>query len=324
MKDSANKVDTMEVAMYWLMRLRDESMTEHDLAAWVEWYECDERHKKAFDEMQAFWHFTGELSSLPDSDQRIGRLRGAPMRKPPASLRWRAFSGALAAGVAAVGLMVGWWQWSTTQNLPKEVVQTMRERHLPDGSRVQLASRSSVDVQYTDSRRLLALESGEAHFIVKPDRNRPFIVDVDRRQVLAVGTAFNIRKAGDRVVVTVDEGVVEIHSADAGIVRALAGQEVKWNGEAAQPVVTEVDPLRALAWREGRLEYVDEPLASVIADVNRYNKRPIVIRDPAAKNLAFTGTVFTGSTEEWLHALPGEFPVSLISDGGDEWILASR
>lgn len=324
MKDSASKVDTMEAAMQWLMRLRDESMTEQDLAAWVDWYECDERHKKAFDEMQAFWHFTGELSALPDGERRIGRLRGLPMQKPPAPSRRHAFSAALAAGVTAVGLMLGWWQWSTTKNLPKEVAQTVQERRLPDGSRVQLASRSSVDVKYTDSRRLLTLESGEAHFIVKPDRNRPFIVDVDRRQVLAVGTAFNVRKAGDRVVVTVDEGVVEIHSADAGVVRAPAGHEVKWGGEVAQPVVTEVNPLRALAWRDGRLEYVDEPLAAVIADVNRYSKRRIVIRDPAAKNLAFTGTVFTGSTEEWLHALPGEFPVSLISDGGDEWILASR
>jgi len=315
------EVNAMETAMQWVMRLRDESVTEEDIGAWMEWYEQDERHKRIFDEMQEFWHFTGELATLPEGMQRIARLRGIDANRVPAEPRWR--WGALAASIALACSVGAWWQWGGGRNEFNVATQNMREQQLPDGSRVQLAARSFVDVQYTDRRRMLSLREGEAHFVAAPNRERPFIVQVGTRQVRAVGTAFNIRKAASRVVVTVDKGTVDVYSADADVLRVEAGHEVKWEGE-TRPAIAAADPSRALAWREGRLEYINEPLASVIADVNRYSKRTVVIRDEAAARLAFTGTVFTGSTEEWVQALPGEFPVSLISDGGEALVLVSR
>ncbi len=309
--------------MQWVMRLRDESVTEEDIGAWMEWYEHDERNKKAFDEMQEFWHFTGGLATAPGGAQKLARLRGAVVDSAPAAAytRWLALAASVALVVAG---SMAWWQWRDGGNPAPVSSQNINERHLPDGSRVQLAAQSFVDVQYTERQRLLSLREGEAHFEVAPNRDRPFIVQVGARQVRAIGTAFNIRKAGARVVVTVDKGTVDVYSPDAGVIRAQVGHEVKWEGEAARPTLATVDPRRALGWREGRLEYIDEPLAAVIADVNRYSKRPVEIRDEAAARLAFTGTVFTGATDEWVQALPGEFPVSLISNGGGPLVLVSR
>src|SRR5688572_11956287 len=98
----------MDAAMEWVMRLRDESLTEEDISAWMEWYESDERHKKTFDEMQEFWHFTGGLAALPGGKQRIARLRGAEQNKAGVATRWSRV--ALAASVLVAIGAGAWWQ----------------------------------------------------------------------------------------------------------------------------------------------------------------------------------------------------------------------
>src|SRR5689334_18697905 len=49
----------------WLLRLREEAVTQDDLTQWLRWYEADERHKQAFDEAQAFWHSSAQALEGP-------------------------------------------------------------------------------------------------------------------------------------------------------------------------------------------------------------------------------------------------------------------
>lgn len=202
---------------------------------------------------------------------------------------------------------------------------------------MELAPKTSVAVQYTDQQRLLDLQGGEAYFTVAHNRERPFIVQVGKLRVRAVGTAFNVRSAGERVVVTVAEGTVDVYPAAAqpsktqsqsvtgpmpGAVRVTAGSEVAWT--ASGPVVALVNPANALGWRKGRLDYLNEPLGSAIADINRYSSRPIIIRDPAIDQIVFSGTVMTAATDSWIQALPSLFPIELQNDANGNIVLISR
>jgi len=54
-------------------------------------------------------------------------------------------------------------------------------------------------------------------------------------------------------------------------------------------------------------------LSAVVADINRYSSRKRIIIDPALAQLTYTGTVLMGSIDEWLSAMPGEFPIRVIS-----------
>jgi transmembrane sensor len=217
----------------------------------------------------------------------------------------------------------------------------VREKVLPDGSHVQLAAKSSVDIRYTEKQRVLELKNGQAYFALEPNVARPFIVKVGAIYVRAVGTAFDIRRAGDRVVVTVAKGVVDIYPADPNanivdgiqstsksgttvILRAAAGKQVTWNGSSLDPSTTSIDPDLVLGWRAGRLQYIHEPLDAVIADINRYSAHPVIIRDRAAGEIAFTGTVFVNALDVWLAALPGEFPIDVLTDAKGNTVLASR
>jgi len=173
------------------------------------------------------------------------------------------------------------------------------------------------------------LRSGEGYFSVAPNKARPFVVKAGELNVRAVGTEFNVRRSDGRVVVTVTKGTVDVYPGAAeqsavdtdgfthpgpGGVRVSEGNEVTWALDKKSPTVAAIDSKHAATWRQGRLEYIQEPLSSVIADVNRYASREIVIANKEVGEMSFTGTVLTDDTNEWLHSLPAVFPIKIASD----------
>lgn len=327
----------MREAMRWLLRIRDNSVTEGDLADWTHWYESDPRNKAAFDQMQGFWMGSGALAAGPQGAARIRRLLEHESHARPgetAARSSRKYHLAFAASIAAFGIVGAVLHLYPRLTGRLTNAPLVRETVLPDGSRVELAPKSFLTVRYTPTERRVELRGGEAYFNVVHNSAWPFIVSVHDIQVRDVGTTFNIRDGGGQTVVTVATGAVDVYSLQPMTVarnsrpnltgiRVTAGRELTWNHR-SPPVVIQADPQRTLAWRQGRLDYIDEPLSGVIADVNRYLARPVLIKDRPAGELAFTGTVMTGSAEEWVQALPSEFPVELISTGGRSLLLASR
>ena len=78
----------------------------------------------------------------------------------------------------------------------------------------------------------------------------------------------------------------------------------------------------AAAGRRHRLEFVNEPLSAVLANVNRYSPQPIQLADPRLGALMFTGTVNTTTIDSWVGALPHVFPVQ-VSTFADHVVLSS-
>lgn len=338
-KDVAYAIRAMDEAMAWLMRIRDGSLSERDLSEWTVWYESDERNKRAFDEMQRFWLGAGTLAAGAGGRERIQSLLAKGSDRPQVPPVQRAgkrllFPLALAASVAVIVFTIHalapklFGAGSPSTAAPPLVRETL----LPDGSQVDLAPRSVIEVRYTPTERQVSLRTGEAYFSVLHDPARPFVLRVNNLLIRDVGTAFNIHEADGRTVVTVVRGAIDVvsgvpspeASGKTTPVRVTAGEQVGWDHDAQRPVLAKADVARVLAWREGRLEYVAQPLSAIIADVNRYAHRPVVVGDKAAGGILFTGTVFTRTADEWVQSLPNEFPVELISNGGASLILASR
>ncbi len=338
-RDVPQAIRVMDEAMAWLMRIRDGSLCESDLAEWTVWYESDERNKRAFDEMQRFWIGTGALAAGPDGRERIESLLDERSNNPrtpsvPRVGKRLLFPLALAASAALLVFVIHALAPNLLGAAPSSGAYPplVRQTVLPDGSNVDLAPGSVIQVRYTPTKRQVVLRTGEAYFSVIHDPARPFVLRVNDLLVRDVGTAFNIHDADGRTVVTVVRGAIDVVSGlpstgdigKATPVRVTAGEQVGWDREARRPVLAKANIARALAWREGRLEYVSQPLSSVIADVNRYAHRPVVVGDKQAGEILFTGTVFTRTTDEWVQSLPNEFPVELISNGGASLVLASR
>ena len=81
---------------------------------------------------------------------------------------------------------------------------------LADGSVINLAPESRIDVRYGPAERRIRLLDGQGLFDVASNPARPFIVEVAQGEVRAVGTSFDVIAGKDEAAVTVVEGVVRI------------------------------------------------------------------------------------------------------------------
>jgi transmembrane sensor len=228
---------------------------------------------------------------------------------------------------------------------PSDVYETQLGEHrqviLPDGSTVELGARTALTAHYTPQRRTVVLNRGVAIFNVEHNITRPFVVQIGRGSVTAVGTAFQVLEESTRTVVTVTEGTVLVtphqsvipdssraseggrQATDWAPATVSRGEQVTIESSGAPAAVMRVDPSVATAWRDGRLQYLGEPLQHVIADVNRYSRRRLTCEEPTC-SLLYTGTVFERDVDAWVQGLPQIFPVEIADTDSKDTVIQSR
>jgi len=317
----------------WLLRLQDDDLDPEEFAAWLHWYEADPLNRVAFEEMQSAFESANSLPATARSEWARELVHGSREHAAPtpAAKRFFQMRYAIAASIAALAAgVLAWHVWfddepaqtlTTTLQTPRA---THRVEKLPDGSTVQLGARSSISLSFSREARYLVLESGEAFFSVARDPARPFVVQAGSVAVHAIGTEFNVRRDGETTVVSVREGKVDIvkgvlnagapgaQHAPAIPVRLGAGEQVAARDPDSGLAIRTVSPQAIAAWQKGRLEFSDEPLRQVIATVNRYSPREIVLTDQSLGSLRITGTVAEDRINEWTRALPAIFPVRIV------------
>jgi transmembrane sensor len=227
--------------------------------------------------------------------------------------------GLLAAAAVLVVVLAGMFYFTSRPN--GTTYATDRALHqevtLPDGSLLAVGASSVVTVQMRADERRIHLREGEAYFKVQKDSSRPFVVEAGDISITALGTAFDVRRTGRNVAVSVTEGRVRVMRPLGAALDVGAGERVAYEPGTQRFQTSAVSAQRALAWRERRLEFVNEPLEVVIANVNRYASTSIEIADPAAARLTFTGTVLPEELPSWLNALPSVLPVRVERSGDD-------
>lgn len=289
----------------WLLRLHDPGASEEQVDEWLRWCEADGENLAAFERLQQDWNDTEGFKRAPE------------LLRAPRSTRFPWRSAALRVAVAAVvvcaTLVAAYEQW--THKPAHEVITTSNHEPatLPDGSSLLLSAKATAEVDFTGADRQIALRPGaEAYMKVHHDKARPFVVRAGTMTVTAVGTAFDVRREPDHVIVTVEQGIIlaKAMGPDGPTQwRAGAGYRVDYSEGSHTAVVSSVDVQAALGWRDGELAYDDAPLETVIADINRYSTSNVVIRDPAIRRLRYTGTVFIASVNDWIKALEVKYPV---------------
>jgi transmembrane sensor len=334
--DAAADARRME-ASEWVLRLRAESVDEQTTAQWLEWCQRDEGNLAAFESMVSLWQTFDDARLGTSLKLDVARPESAPPPVRPAARR-RRMPFALAASLALVAGGIAWWasrdaaSGAYTQTLTTAVGSLSRQT-LPDGSTVELGAKSAVRVTLTGAARSLVIDSGEAYFKVARDPGRPFTVRVGEVEVAALGTAFNVRRSQDRVVVTVQEGVVRITPREESIssaapgreLRATAGHQVVYSAQSRSLSMTrfQAPQVKQSAWQVGQLAFVNEPLSAVVADIGRYSPRPIRLADDQLGELVCTGTLRSDAIGDLLAGLEQVFPVRVL-DQGERGILIAR
>jgi transmembrane sensor len=365
-RDVGDTQDAIVQAADWLLRIQERELSPEQLAEWLHWMEQDERHARAFDDVVRAWHGTASIESPTEptlpwptaaelaadaydgsasvttwiDQNKVGASEDPHVAKvdptsPNRASRRRRFAPlAVAASLAGLGFIT-WVVRDARLDAPTastQIVETGFDEHrsiaLDDGSRLEVGSQSLILVSMTPSHRNLTLERGEAFFTVAKDPRRPFTVKAGHANVTAIGTAFNVRHTGQRVVVAVAEGVVQLASIPAARTRGAvdgiernqdaapdfssrlrAGQRAVLEDQQLPPRLSQVDAREIDGWRSGRLQYENEPLSSVVEDLGRYSGRRMTFGDTAARDLRITGTVFKTRVDSWLNSLPKALPV---------------
>lgn len=326
----------------WLLELQSPNVSVERIVLWQQWLARSEQHARAFDELHRTWRFSDRLlecdrAALPWPT--AAELDSEEMRTRQTQWRRFALSAAAALAVVAVGLGLLFYPASDGQQIATATGEH-RELTLPDGSHISIGADSRLLVNYEPSRRSIELLHGEAYFEVAKDSARPFEVKAGTMSVTALGTAFNVRLNGNRIVVGVAEGTVRVaperntllsriglaNDIDpARTTRLEMGHRLV--AEPQTSSIAKVDPISppsVAGWRRGRLEYVGDPLAVVVADLNRYSTQPIVIDDSAIATLRVTASVSESNIMGWLRTLPSSFPVELVAQEDGAVALRKR
>jgi len=356
MGTSKRELATTQAAK-WLLELEGRDLSEERIAAWQRWLSESVQHRQAFDRLQALQECIEGVRNLPwpseealASDVYDGSIpvsqfaRGLEcMRRDSQRHRrlvWTAaFATAAAAAVAAVSLP-GVFGMGLPGIFHRTVLDTgvgeLRRVQLTDGSTVTIDGDSRVTVDLGKAQRELTLEHGEAFFEVGKDPRRPFIVHAGPTAIRAVGTAFNVRRAGGDVTVAVAEGAVEVERSHPPTVpngsqelaaplteRVSAGHQLRLiSAQLDAPVPLAIEAVAA--WREGRRQYIGEPLVNVVADLSRYSKRKIVIEDRQTGELTISGAVFENNIDQWLKSLAAALPVEVRDESDGTVTIGAR
>lgn len=327
-----------EAATYWFTLAEGGRLTPEQQLELERWLE-EPRHATAYEQARRAWALFDQASD----DAHLQALRRAALSVRPERSRWRT----IAASVLVCGVLAALaWRFGGADLMrermhsPASTVlasadhahyatgpQERLDVYLPDGSLVTLNTSTTVDVAYSGSERLITLSRGQAFFEVARDVNRPFVVQTPHRRVTALGTKFEVEADTGLFQVTLVQGSVRVDKELDALAAASStpAQVVLTPGQSlvarlgVEEQVIHVNVERRLRWRQGFIEFDNEPLGQAIVEFGRYFPEPVIVRDPRVAQLRVSGLFRTTANEEFLSMISELLPVEVRHrNGGTE------
>lgn len=275
-------------AAAWITRLHGSRRTPEVEAGFRDWLAADEQHARTFEDMTELWDTVPSVSAPP-----VPRVqRWQPPRH--STQRW---------GMAAMLIVLAGLSWASYHWLRAPVYATaigeQRIVNLDDGSRVSINSRTQLSLAYSEAERRVVLDQGEVFFEVAHDSSRPFVVVAGGREVTAIGTSFVVRHEAGVTSVVLLEGKVAVAERDQKTqtpVMLIAGERIRFESEHASPDIDRPAVDTVASWRRGQVMLDETLLSEAVAEMNRYDKKQIVIDDDTIASLPVSGVYRTGDS----------------------------
>jgi transmembrane sensor len=175
---------------------------------------------------------------------------------------------------------------------------------LPDGTKVWLNAASSITypVAFNEKQRKVKI-AGEAYFEVSRNKEKPFIVDVDGKQLVEVlGTHFNINSYANEEAIktTLLEGKVKV-SAISG--SRLSTRDYRLLSPGEQAILGSVEGTtnyklqttnninidNVMAWKNGLFEFDETDIQSVMRQMERWYDVEVVFEGAVTQH--FNGSI---------------------------------
>ncbi|MBL8270473.1 FecR family protein [Steroidobacter sp.] len=328
-----------EQAGFWDTRLRSPDCTDEDRAHFAAWRDADPAHRAAFERLQTLLAtLNAGLNRADVRGLRDNVVTAVERRRRRKVWVAAACLALVVGGVATQALQPQLGGIDNVESYSTQIAQRSTVS-LRDGSILELNAGSQIEVSFSEQRRSVRLLAGQAMFRVAKDPSRPFVVRAANREIVAVGTEFDVRLDASSVQVTLLEGKVNVDRSDArdpahqsllpgqqltAVLNSAAIRPLGAAGNAPDVQIREVNVERVTAWRDGRVFVDDQPLAAAIEEMNRYSQKQIVVHDAALAAVRVNGVFRAGDQEAFVAVLQSYFPVTVSSRGDAEIVLTSQ
>lgn len=302
--DAFGQLTPVEQADYWLTLLESPLADDAQRQAFQAWLKSEPAHRAAWQDAQAFWRKLDRFNDdqVAEIERRLAEQTSIACGNKVVPFNKTRRIGIKLLPIAASILLVvtlhfaymaGYFADYRSSTAQQQLVK------LDDGSTVLLNTASSLSVDFSKDARDVRLK-GEAYFQVAADAGRPFTVHTSGGDVRALGTAFDVKQLDDDLAVTVYEHAVRVSLKQGQVVdRLQEGQRISYRDGQLGPLET-VNMRQAKAWQRHQLIFAGQPLAQVIAELNRYRSGRIVIFDKDLAAHRVTGVFDTREPEQAL------------------------
>ncbi|MBT0676757.1 FecR family protein [Komagataeibacter oboediens] len=177
-----------------------------------------------------------------------------------------------------------------------------RDMALADGSHIRLAPKSAIALDCAGGRRHVTLLAGEAFFTVTHDASHPFVVTAGKVTTADIGTSFDIRRSGERVLVAVREGRVRVTGDPVrpGGEELAGGEALDIHQDTTHRALVAPDHIGA--WGQGLLVADEEPMRDVVDHLRPWLTARVMVLSPQATR-HITGTYTLNAPDEALEAI---------------------
>ncbi|MCG8308879.1 MAG: FecR domain-containing protein [Cytophagales bacterium] len=275
----------------------NKTASEDQKQTFKRWRDENHLNEETFDMIKKFWDIkTHEVEIINEDDVKNKIWDKAQKKKKLISpirnlIRYAAVISFIVLSIFIVNNLFN----STQRNVEQVRLEIIEKKnlsgmksmiHLPDGSVVNLNSKSSIKYirGFKDTVRWVLLD-GEAFFSVASNKNKPFIVKSQNIYTEAIGTAFNIhtRKEKASVQVSLTEGMVSVHPKIEGSqgkrILLEPGQSVLYeNSEVVD--IKEFDYDKTIGWKDGIILFENAGFITVKNKLEKWYGVKIEVSNP--------------------------------------------
>ncbi|HEY1116005.1 MAG TPA: FecR domain-containing protein [Chitinophagaceae bacterium] len=291
-----------------------------------EWLAASDANRAYYAQLQKVWESSKTLASAREVDEEAAWQRfrtriyntgnGKGERHPVHSIGWWRIA---ALFVVIFGIAFFAYTWLTAeapvQQLSLQTVDQPLSDTLSDGSVVMLNKHSTITYpsRFKGDTRSITLR-GEAFFEVTPNKEQPFVVQVNEVTIKVVGTSFNVRSEGGETEVIVETGVVQVTRGGKTVELRAREKVMVQPNDTALVKETETEALYNY-YRTREFVCDNTPLWKLVEVLNEAYGANIVIDRPGLRHLPLTTTFNDESLDHILEVIAITFQITVTREG---------
>jgi transmembrane sensor len=279
-------------ALDWIVRLKAGEAVRADIDALQQWRQRSGAHEEAFRTAARVFRHAAEASAEL-SDELAAPDVARVSRAPPGALSRRVVLGGALATMSAGYLIVRpplalWPSLTELQADYRTGKGEQRKISVASDLSLELNTQTSIAMRPVPDETRVELISGEASVTASRLALKPFVMLAGDGRIVATDADFNARCLNGAVSVTCLNGAVDV-ARGSDVVRLHKAEQVSYS-PAGIEASRAVDPDQVAAWQTGLLIFRDQPLESVVDEVNRYRSGKIIVTSPDLRRRVVNGT----------------------------------